>query len=175
MRNKNGLIRLIISIICCAVLFCAVFPASVSGAASDKIISNTESVKNNRIFSVPVSIKSDKMLTAATFTLSYDKNAVSYRSVETDIDDAIVKAYDEDGKTTVIFLHGDGVSLSDTPLLLNVRYNDKLYTFAMNGQTGKFVGELPSDRGKLIRIAITVFLAVTAAGSALQYLFYMMR
>ncbi|MCR4855818.1 MAG: hypothetical protein K5908_06570 [Erysipelotrichaceae bacterium] len=59
--------------------------------------------------------------------------------------------------------------------LLNVRYNDKLYTFAMNGQTGKFVGELPSDRGKLIRIAITVFLAVTAAGSALQYLFFMMR
>lgn len=27
--------------------------------------------------------------------------------------------------------------------LLNVRYNDKMYTFAMNGQTGKFVGELP--------------------------------
>lgn len=32
--------------------------------------------------------------------------------------------------------------------LLNTKYKDKIYTFAMNGQTGKFVGELPTDRGK---------------------------
>ncbi len=27
--------------------------------------------------------------------------------------------------------------------VINTKYNDKVYTFAMNGQTGKFVGELP--------------------------------
>lgn len=27
--------------------------------------------------------------------------------------------------------------------LLNTKYKDKIYTFAMNGQTGKFIGELP--------------------------------
>ena len=27
--------------------------------------------------------------------------------------------------------------------LLNTRYRDKLYTFAMNGQTGKMTGTLP--------------------------------
>ena len=32
--------------------------------------------------------------------------------------------------------------------LLHVRWNDKLYTFAMNGQTGKFVGNLPLDKGR---------------------------
>ena len=30
---------------------------------------------------------------------------------------------------------------------LNAKYKDKLYRFAMNGQTGKFVGELPVDKG----------------------------
>ncbi len=42
--------------------------------------------------------------------------------------------------------------------LLNIKYGSKLYTFAMNGQTGKFVGELP-----------------TAAMTALQYLLYLVR
>ncbi|MCL1913477.1 MAG: hypothetical protein FWG10_06320 [Eubacteriaceae bacterium] len=27
--------------------------------------------------------------------------------------------------------------------MLNIKYNDKIYTFAMNGQTGRFIGELP--------------------------------
>lgn len=35
--------------------------------------------------------------------------------------------------------------------ILNTRYRDKLYTFAMNGQTGKLVGNLPVDRGKFWR------------------------
>ncbi len=57
--------------------------------------------------------------------------------------------------------------------LLNVKYGGKTYTFAMNGQTGKFVGELPIDKGKLARIALSVFLGVSAAATAIQYLMYM--
>ena len=45
----------------------------------------------------------------------------------------------------------------------------------MNGQTGKFVGELPVDKGKLVKIALSVFFGVSAAVSALQYLLYMVR
>ncbi len=59
--------------------------------------------------------------------------------------------------------------------LLNVKYGSKIYTFAMNGQTGKFVGELPIDKGKLVKIALSVFFGVSAAVSALQYLLYMVR
>lgn len=33
--------------------------------------------------------------------------------------------------------------------LLYTTYNDKPYFFAMNGQTGKFIGNLPIDKGKL--------------------------
>lgn len=50
--------------------------------------------------------------------------------------------------------------------LLTTRYEDKVYTFAMNGQTGKFVGELPVDKKK----ALTYFLAITAIADAILLL-----
>ena len=34
--------------------------------------------------------------------------------------------------------------------ILHTKYKGNLYTFAMNGQTGKFVGDLPADRRKMI-------------------------
>ena len=57
--------------------------------------------------------------------------------------------------------------------LLNVKYKGKFHTFAMNGQTGKFVGDLPEEKGKLAILSIGIFLAVMAASSLLQLLFYM--
>lgn len=57
--------------------------------------------------------------------------------------------------------------------LLNVKYNGKIYTFAMNGQTGKFVGDLPYDRSKLLTTMAIVFVAVTLIASLIQFL--MMR
>lgn len=54
--------------------------------------------------------------------------------------------------------------------LLNTSWNGNKYTFAMNGQTGKFVGDLPSDKGK----AWAIFLAVTAAVTVVSYLIGMM-
>lgn len=50
--------------------------------------------------------------------------------------------------------------------VLNTKYKDKLYTFAMNGQTGKFVGNLPMDKGKAVRISGIVF----AAAAVLSFL-----
>lgn len=49
--------------------------------------------------------------------------------------------------------------------LLNTTYKDKKYTFAMNGQTGKFVGDLPVDRGKYWKF----FGIIAAAGSLAAY------
>ena len=50
--------------------------------------------------------------------------------------------------------------------ILNTVYKGKKYTFAMNGQTGKFVGDLPVDKGKAGRIAG----GVMAAGTLLTWL-----
>lgn len=40
--------------------------------------------------------------------------------------------------------------------ILNTSYQGKTYTFAMNGQTGKFVGDLPCDKGAFWRYFFTV-------------------
>ena len=45
--------------------------------------------------------------------------------------------------------------------ILNTSWNDQKYTFAMNGQTGKFVGDLPIDKGK----AVGLFIGASAIAS----------
>ncbi|MBQ3419154.1 MAG: hypothetical protein IJH31_03395 [Erysipelotrichaceae bacterium] len=53
--------------------------------------------------------------------------------------------------------------------LLNVKYNNKNYKFAMNGQTGKFVGDLPMDKTKFFLIAILILIGVALIAIAVQY------
>ena len=41
--------------------------------------------------------------------------------------------------------------------MLNIKYKDKIYTFAMNGQTGKMIGDYPVDKKKAVLLGISVF------------------
>lgn len=41
--------------------------------------------------------------------------------------------------------------------MLNINYNDKRYTFAMNGQTGKMIGNVPVDKKKFILKTLKLF------------------
>lgn len=54
--------------------------------------------------------------------------------------------------------------------LLTTKWNGEKYTFAMNGQTGKFVGNLPVDRNECIKLSALICLGVTAAAYILQLL-----
>lgn len=45
--------------------------------------------------------------------------------------------------------------------ILSTRFEDKPYTFMMNGQTGKVVGSLPIDYGKLRNYTALTFIIVT--------------
>ncbi len=45
--------------------------------------------------------------------------------------------------------------------MLNVKYQDKMYTLAMNGQTGKFIGNVPISWGKVIKFWL-IFFAIAA-------------
>ena len=49
--------------------------------------------------------------------------------------------------------------------MLSTRWNNQIYLFAMNGQTGKFIGDLPVDMGKfwLYFIVITAVLMAALA------------
>ena len=46
--------------------------------------------------------------------------------------------------------------------LLNTTWENQKYVFAMNGQTGKFVGDLPIDKGASLRWFLGIAAAVTA-------------
>lgn len=69
----------------------------------------------------------------------------------------------------VNFEHGK-ISYALLPVwILNVKYKGELYTFAMNGQTGKFVGDLPSDNMKFMLYMLLVFVVVFVLVSAMMF------
>jgi DNA-directed RNA polymerase subunit RPC12/RpoP len=65
-------------------------------------------------------------------------------------------------ESTQINLTQDSVRYALLPVwMLNTKYKDKMYTFAMNGETGRFVGDLPCDYKRFWTLfaAITIVLA----------------
>ena len=48
--------------------------------------------------------------------------------------------------------------------MLNIKYKNKLYHFAMNGTTGKFIGEIPMDGGKAFLYTMLFALGILALG-----------
>lgn len=57
--------------------------------------------------------------------------------------------------------------------MVNVKYKNEYYIFAMNGQTGKFIGNIPLDKNKAIRYFIFIFLGVFALVILISYLIYL--
>ena len=55
--------------------------------------------------------------------------------------------------------------------LLQTTFEGKKYTFAMNGQTGKFVGNLPVDKTKKNITFASVFAGAAAVATLLLHLF----
>lgn len=53
--------------------------------------------------------------------------------------------------------------------MLNTRWQDKTYTFAMNGQTGRLIGDLPVDKGKFWAWLLGLTLGIGLGGSAIAY------
>ena len=58
--------------------------------------------------------------------------------------------------------------------LLNTTYKGKKYTFAMNGQTGKFVGNLPLDKGAYCKWLFSLTGIIGAAIFLLAYLVWLL-
>ena len=58
--------------------------------------------------------------------------------------------------------------------ILNTQWNGQKFTFAINGQTGKIVGDLPVDKGAYNRWLFGVGGAVSAAVFALSYLLWLL-
>lgn len=57
--------------------------------------------------------------------------------------------------------------------MVNIKYQDKYYLFAMNGQTGEFVGNIPIDKKKVLLWAVISFFGFFLLTVLLFYLFYL--
>ena len=54
--------------------------------------------------------------------------------------------------------------------MLNIKYNGKMYPFAMNGETGKMIGNIPYSKGKAFKYYLTVMLISFAILCLISYL-----
>ena len=67
----------------------------------------------------------------------------------------------------------DKVTYAFMPVwVLSTKWRDKNYIFAMNGQTGKMVGNLPVDKGRFFRYLMFITLGVAAVVTPLVYFFF---
>ena len=72
---------------------------------------------------------------------------------------------------TSVRLHDGKTKYAFYPVwLMNTTYKDEKYTFAMNGQTGKFVGNLPTDKGKFFRLAAALTAGIGLAVYGIMWL-----
>lgn len=56
--------------------------------------------------------------------------------------------------------------------LLNTRWKDQSYTFAMNGQTGQFIGDLPTDKGKFWKWMLSLAGGIGIGGCVLAFILF---
>ena len=54
--------------------------------------------------------------------------------------------------------------------MLNIKYKDKMHLFAMNGQTGKFVGNIPVDKGKFWSTFFGIFFGSCGIIALIMYI-----
>ena len=78
-------------------------------------------------------------------------------------------------ESTSIRLQNGKVKYALYPVwLLNTTWNGQRYTFAMNGQTGKFVGDLPLDKGAYKKWLFGLTSLIGAAVFAVSYLLWLL-
>lgn len=57
--------------------------------------------------------------------------------------------------------------------MVNVKYKDKYYLFAMNGDTGEFVGNIPLDKKKAFLLGVISFISLMLIVLILSYIIYL--
>ena len=58
--------------------------------------------------------------------------------------------------------------------MVNVKYQNKFYIFAMNGQTGEFIGDIPLDKKKVTIWSILMFIGIFLGVLLISYIVHMM-
>lgn len=56
--------------------------------------------------------------------------------------------------------------------MLNIKYQDKFYTFAMNGQTKKMIGNIPLDKKKVVKYFFKTLLTILIIALIITYIIW---
>ena len=56
--------------------------------------------------------------------------------------------------------------------MVNVKYRDQFYLFAMNGESGKFIGNVPLDKKKAFILTIVILVISFLICALISYLIY---
>ena len=96
-------------------------------------------------------------------------------STEKAFSDTVMGYHTVSPEATMINLSDSSAKYALYPVwLLNTSWNGERYYFAMNGQTGKLVGDLPMDKGAYARWLLGLTGIASAALLALMYLFWLL-
>ncbi len=94
-------------------------------------------------------------------------------STESAFKDTVIGYSTVTKKNASLRMSGDDIKYALLPVwMLNTTYEGKMYQFAINGQSGQVAGELPIDKGKLLkwRIGLTVAAMIPIAAISLLFL-----
>lgn len=99
-------------------------------------------------------------------------NARIDNSIKAELDKTVADEYESYLVDSCDCYENEGkVSYAMVPVwILTTQFEGKPYTFMMNGQTGKFVGQLPIDKGKLQKYQMMAFGVAAAVVFALLYM-----
>lgn len=93
------------------------------------------------------------------------------RSVQSVIRDTVMGYHSvTPAKTQIDVQHGRVKQVLMPVWLLNTRWKDQMYTFAMNGQTGTFIGDLPTDKGKFWKWLLGLTFGLGIGGCVVLYI-----
>ena len=141
-------------------------PTDASKKFHDDIMDSIEPFDYNGLVEFNSSYMSGFLAEKYDIEMNDLENRAKKRAIET-AKDTLYKdiiGYDE----KIIRSAVDEVDIKETSYvllpvwMLNVKYNGKIYTLAMNGQTGKFIGNVPISWKKVAKVWTITFVIITA-------------
>lgn len=104
-----------------AIALCFACLITADAAQGSSVTTTDVVIKNGRLFNVSVGLSCKEVVTAATFTLSFDGDYFEFREIEKYQTDCTVRAVSGDGMVKAIFLCPNGVNAKKGQALFSVK------------------------------------------------------
>ncbi len=144
-------------------------PADASKRMDDALMDSVEPYQMDGMKNFSLTYLPGFMAERFDVDMKDDKERTNKR-VENTLSAAVQKTIKHDeieSKTETFSYSNEKVNYALMPVwLLITKWQDKEYKFAMNGQTGKMIGDLPISVPKFLMVILPIFAAILAIGIA---------